>query len=323
PRIERRRRGHDFLANYALALECAQRGEVDLVVHGGDVFDRPHVPASLAYQAYTPLVRIAERGVPVFIVPGNHERSVLPHGHVAAHPLVHVFDRPRSFGLQIRGRRVALAGFPYERRDVRARFPRLLHSTGWHREPADARVLCIHHCVEGATVGPGNFTFRSAADVIRCADLPPAFDVVLSGHIHRPQALTTDLRRRRLPSPVLYAGSIERTSIAEAGEEKGFMIVKLPGDEAGRRVRWEFRRLPARPMIVRQLAANARGPEDIEAALSALIKEVPDNAILRIHLCGELNPGHRHVLSAPNLRRLAPALMNVEIANWRRGEPGS
>src|SRR5262245_37569040 len=32
-RVRRRRRGHDFLANYATALEPALAGEVDLVVH--------------------------------------------------------------------------------------------------------------------------------------------------------------------------------------------------------------------------------------------------------------------------------------------------
>ena len=33
PRVERRRRGHDFLANYASALQPALDGEVDIVVH--------------------------------------------------------------------------------------------------------------------------------------------------------------------------------------------------------------------------------------------------------------------------------------------------
>ena len=49
PRIARRRRGHDFQANYATALEPALAGEVDVVVHGGDVFLRSRVAPSLAY----------------------------------------------------------------------------------------------------------------------------------------------------------------------------------------------------------------------------------------------------------------------------------
>jgi hypothetical protein len=121
PRVVRRRRGDDFLANHAAALEPALRGEVDLVVHGGDVFHRPRVADGIAHRAYAPLLRVAEQGVPVLIVPGNHERSVLPHRRLLAHPRVHVFDRPRTFALDVAGRRVALAGFPYERRAVRSR----------------------------------------------------------------------------------------------------------------------------------------------------------------------------------------------------------
>ena len=66
PRVKRRRRGHDFLANYHRALEPALAGDVDLLVHGGDVFHRPRVPPSLVYQAFEPLVRVADAGVPVF-----------------------------------------------------------------------------------------------------------------------------------------------------------------------------------------------------------------------------------------------------------------
>src|SRR6185436_8273799 len=106
---------------------------------------------TLAYQAFDPLRRIADRCVPVFIVPGNHERSRLPHARFASHPLVHVFDGPRSFVAEVCGTTVALAGFPYERRDVRTHFPELLERTGWRSQRSALRLLCIHHCVEGAT----------------------------------------------------------------------------------------------------------------------------------------------------------------------------
>src|SRR5688500_15936591 len=162
PRVERRRRGHDFLANYATALAPALRGEVDIVVHGGDVFDRANVPASLAHQALIPLVAIAARGVPVFIVPGNHERARIPHGHMLHHPNVHVFDRARTFAVEVRGVLVALSGFPYERRDVRTRFASLLEQAQWRDVAGQVRLLCVHHCVEGATVGPAEFTFTTA-----------------------------------------------------------------------------------------------------------------------------------------------------------------
>src|SRR5690242_14544472 len=236
PRVERRRRGHDFLANYATALRPALAGEVDLVVHGGDVFNRSRPLPSLAYQAFEPLTRVADRGVPVIIVPGNHERGRLPHLRFAKHPGIHVFDEPRTFVAEVRGVRVALAGFPSERDAVRARFVELLEATRWRDIAADVRLLCLHQCVEGSTVGPGNYTFTTAADVIRCADIPSGFEAVLSGHIHRHQILTHDRRGHLLGAPVLYPGSIERTSVAEADEEKGFLVVELAMGEGPTRV---------------------------------------------------------------------------------------
>jgi DNA repair exonuclease SbcCD nuclease subunit len=317
-RVSRRRRGHDFLANYAAALAPALAGEVDLVVHGGDVFDRPGVLASVAYQAYAPLLRVAVAGVPVFVVPGNHERSRLPHASLAKHPLVRVFDRARTFTVQVRGMTVALSGFPFERRAVRSRFPELLESSGWRAEHASHRVLCMHQCVEGATVGPGNYTFRGAADVVRARDLPAGFSAVLSGHIHRHQVLTTDLTRGRLVAPVMYPGSIERTSLAEAGEPKGYLLVHLAEQRAGGDVRWEFRRLPVRPMIVRELRAGRPGPLSLVSDVHAAIAAAPQDAVLRIRILGPVTGSDLQALSAARLRAIAPETMNVEVRseNW-------
>ena len=313
PRIERRRRGHDFLANYAAALAPAFAGEVDLVVHGGDVFDRPRVAASVAYQGFEPLRRIADRGVPVFVVPGNHERSILPHGRLLSHPRVHVFDRPRTFVLQIRGTTIAVAGFPYERRNVRARFPELLERTDWQRQGAAVRLLCMHHCIEGATVGPGDFTFTSAPDVIRHRDVPAGFAAALSGHIHRHQVLTADLRGRPLHTPVLYPGSLERTSHAEIGEPKGYLLVRLDGGGGAAGVQWEFRRVPARPMMRRQVAAEGASPDQLDSAIRAIVAASPPDAVLTIRVTGEPTRAHLRRLSARHLRTFVPDTMNLDV----------
>ena len=318
PRVKRRRRGHDFLANYSTALAPALAGEVDIVVHGGDVFDRPNVPASLAYQAFEPRRRIAEGGVPVFIVPGNHERSRLPHRHLAVHDRVHVFDRPRTFVVEVRQTRITLTGFPYERRNVRARMPELLERAEWKQTAADFRLLCIHHCVEGATVGPGNHVFTTADDVIRISDVPEAFAAVLSGHIHRYQVLTTDLRKRAVATPVLYPGSVERTSLAEIGEPKGFMIVKLDAERNRGRAQLEFRKLPARPMIVHELIPEGASPMEFESMVRAVVYAAPSDAVLTIRVHGDLSDDHARCLSAARLRTFVPETMNVHISvPWR------
>ena len=111
PRIQRRRRGPEFFANFDRALKPALNGEVDAVVHGGDLLYRSKVPPRLVEMAFDPLKQVAEAGVPVYLVPGNHERSAIPHGHLAQHPGIHLFDRPRTFTLQTRKGSLALAVF--------------------------------------------------------------------------------------------------------------------------------------------------------------------------------------------------------------------
>ena len=310
PRIERRRRGHDFLANYTAVLAQALAGEIDLVVHAGDVFDRPTVGPTIAYQALEPLRRVAERGVPVFVVPGNHERARLPHARFASHPNVHVFDTARTFGVEIRGTRMALAGFPYERGNVRSRFPDLLRQTEWEQEPAAHRLLCMHQCVEGATVGPSDFTFTSSEDVVRLHDVPSEFRAVLAGHIHRHQVLTTDLGGRRLDAPVLYPGAIERTSVAEIDEPKGFMVVHV--GETG--ARWEFRQLPARPMARKELSADGMSARMLDSEIRAIVADAPPDAVLWIRIAGGLTDEHLRVVSARRMRTIAPSTMNVELS---------
>ena len=313
PRVARRRRGHDFLANHERALAPALAGEVDLVVHGGDVFDRPRVATSVAHQAYAPIVRVADRGTPVYVVPGNHERGRLPHGRFLSHPRIHVFDRPRTFSVRVRGTTVTLAGFPYQRHDVRSRFPALLEQTGWRHHAAALRLLCIHHCVEGATVGPADFVFTTAADVIRAHDLPGEFHAVLSGHIHRHQVLTESLSGARLAAPVLYPGSIERTSTAEIGETKGYMVLELSADTMNAPLRWEFRELPARPMLTSTIPCGDASGRQLDAGLRSIVARAPADAVLVIRVAGELTAAHLRVIAATHLRSFTPATMNVEI----------
>lgn len=307
PRVERPRRGEDFFQAYRQALAPALAGEVDAVVHGGDLLYRSRVPAWLVDAALAPLRRLAEAGVPVLLVPGNHERARVPYPLLSRHPNLHLFDRPRTVALEARGLRVAFAGFPYAPQ-VRSRFVTLLAATDHASVPADVRVLCLHHCVEGATCGPADFTFRDGEDVIRRGDLPADVAVVLSGHVHRAQVLRAPGR-----PPVVYAGSVERTSFAEAGEPKGTVRLELSrrGVEALR-----FRPLPARPMRIRSLALAGLGPDEARARLLQLLEETPAGALVQLRLAGEVPPAVAPLLRASSLRALAGA-RQVAVA-WRR-----
>ncbi len=315
PRGDRTRRGEDFFACFRQALEPARRGEVDVVVHGGDLLYRSRVSARLVSRALEPLLEVADLGVPVLLVPGNHERSSLPYPLLAAHAHLHVFDRPRTISLEANGMRAAFSGFPCERDEVAARLPSLLAATRADDEAADVRLLCLHQTVEGARVGPAGFTFRSGADVIPGSQLPSGYAAVLAGHIHRHQVLTRDLAGRTLPTPVIYPGSVERTSFAEREEVKGYVTLDLAADagHGGRLAAWRFHELPARPMRGYTIDARGLEREALSRYIAAILRDEPDNAVVKLRVLGPLAAGAGEALRVASLRRLHPSEMIVSV----------
>lgn len=314
PRIQRRRRGPEFFANFERALRPALNGEVHAVVHGGDVLYRSKVPARMVEMAFEPLKRVAENGVPVYLVPGNHERSAIPHGHLAQHPGIHLFDRARTFSLHTKQGSLALAGFPFVRRAIRKHFLDWVAQTGWRQVDADAYVLCVHQSVESATVGPAGYTFRYAHDVIRSSDIPQGFAAVLAGHIHRFQVLTKDLRGRALAAPVFYPGSIERTSFAEKDEPKGYLILEFETRKTARGGlrNWTFRKLPARPMVQLDLQAAGMNASQIESWIQSRLFDIAPDSIVKLKVHGKISTEAMAVFKAPALRALAPGTMNID-----------
>ncbi len=317
PRVERRRRGDDFFDNYRRVLTAAREANVDCLIHGGDILYRSQVPAKLVQMAFEPLAEIAEEGIPVFVVPGNHERSRIPFRLLATQPGIHIFDKPRTFLLNKDGFTLALAGFPYHRDNVREHFPELLKQTGIAGKPADSRLLCMHHCVEGSAVISGNrehvFTYND--DVIRINDIPSAFNAALSGHIHRFQVLTSDLSGRPTATPVFYPGSIERTSFAEKDETKGFLVLEiaLEGGSRGSISHWQFCPLPARPMHEIKIDGNGVGAAKLKAYLKYVFKSLPPDAVIKIRLKGRFAKEARDVLRVASLRAMAPPTMNLDL----------
>ncbi len=125
--------------------------------------------------------------------------------------------------------------------------------------------------------------------------------------------LTKDLHHRPRAAPVLYPGSIERKSIAEADEAKGFLVVEvsLRGDEV--KADWEFRPLPARPQVVEELSLDQATAADLESRVRAMVANAPPDAVLTIRVRGEVTGAAARCLSAAFLRSIAPTTMNIEL----------
>ena len=301
PRISRRRRGWDFFNNYQLILDTAVEEGVDALVHGGDVFFRSKIPMPVIQKTYEPLLPVLERGIHMFIVPGNHERSRLPASPLFRHKNFHLFDRPRSFPMEMNGVDVTWSGFPNIRHNIQQEFPTQLNQIGFGSTPGALSILCMHQSIENALVGVQNYTFRKGADVVGRDQFPDYLDLVLSGHIHRQQVL-----RSTSGTPLIYSGSIERTSFAERLETKGFFILTL----SKHKIEWEFRALPARPMYQWTLPSNLLDRHHLMRAIQAEAQELPSDAIFRIRSGAEKQ---LDILKISELRNELPESMNVDL----------
>ncbi|NIS82182.1 MAG: metallophosphoesterase [Anaerolineales bacterium] len=315
PRVDRRRRGDDFFSNFDRALQPAMDRDVDLVVHGGDLFYRSKVPIVIVQKALEPLVAVAERDVPVFLVPGNHERSKIPLHLWTSHPRIHIFHRPETFYLNLNETSLSVSGFPFIR-SARDDFALVLDQTRYKEKSADVRILCMHQIVEGAQVGSSNYTFRSGPEVIRGEDVPGDFAAILSGHVHRSQTLRKDLAGQQLKSPVIYPGSVERTSFAECNEVKHYVRLQVTRSEqeGGKIVDLLYEPLPSRPMITLEVTIADADRQTLEEELRSRLADVDPDAVVRVHVHGDIPLALHRVFNAENLRTLAPESVNVSIS---------
>ncbi len=220
-------RADDHMAAFDAALRPALRGEVDLVVHSGDLFDRSRPPPRAVALAAERLLSVVTR-VPVVLMAGNHDRRGLKRWLPHPDPNLHVIDRPTRVVVGS----VALAVVPFVR-DADAWAAAAQIATG-----GGADLLVAHQAVHGARV-PG-FTFGVGAqrDTLGAHHLPPGTRWVMCGHLHPRQVTALG------EAWVVQPGSTERTHFSERGQVKGAAVWTL-----GRQIRHHFLDLPSRPMV--------------------------------------------------------------------------
>jgi len=313
PRIQRRRRGVDFFNNYKLVLRPAFQKKVDLVIHGGDMFYRSRIPDLLVNMAFEPLLKIADSGIPVVIVPGNHERSKIRQTLFDVHKNIFIYTKPNSFLFHIKNTEICISGFPCVRNNIRDSFNEIMNQTKWEIKSAAIRLLCMHQAIEGAQVGPVNYTFRNNHDTIRARDITEGFAAVLSGHIHRHQVLTHGLNGVPLKTKVFYPGSIERTAFAEKDEPKGYLLFEFEPDENGGRIKnYQFCHLPARPMIDFVININKLSKNELITKISKKIEQVDTDSIVRIKIKCDSNM-QKSIPTIEEIRRVIPETVNIYL----------
>jgi DNA repair protein SbcD/Mre11 len=236
-------------------LAVVDRESPDVVLLAGDVFDTP-VPPLAALETWSWFVNelVAERGVPLVAIPGNHDHPerLAVNSRVARRSGLHILHDLRECHLPVRVAGIEVFGVPFHKpAHVRAAFSeavgdaegagdgnhaplpvwdpnasydlamdRVLGRVRAARSGDGPSVLMGHAFVEGAGEEPEgeDAIVVGGAGTVRVATLA-GFDYVALGHIHGARDLV------RSGPPVRYAGSIYPYAFSEAGRAKSVDVV--------------------------------------------------------------------------------------------------
>ena len=239
----------------------AEAEEVDLIIHSGDLFDRPVPPMEALRLGLSGLVKLAGAGGrPVVVVAGNHDSAALfealaPFLSTWGIHLVGDIKAPSDGGvlrLETAAGEALVACLPFLREGRVVDF--MANTDRWYGQYAErvrrlteayaehllaeagttaVSLLAAHFMVTGARVG-GHGAPRGERELhmgeayaVAEGAIPPSLSYVAMGHIHAPQPVPG------ANVPAEYAGSLLELDFGEAGEQKRVVIVDAePGQPA-------------------------------------------------------------------------------------------
>ena len=257
-RIGRFDRSDEYRQALDEVAAIAEREKVDLVLHSGDVFDRPVPPVESLALGLQGLVRLTDEGRrPVVAIAGNHDspglfEALAPFVADRNVHLVGEIKAPDAGGvleIETPAGRAVVSCFPFLRegrafnvwepaeehyKKYADRLRRIAEAYSTYASDmagTDAATFLVSHFLVGGSKVHGHGAPRGERELhmgeayaATSEAIPPGPQYVALGHIHAPQ---------RVPGakvPAEYAGSLLELDFGEAGEQKRVVIVDVePG----------------------------------------------------------------------------------------------
>ena len=260
----------DFRRSFQFLVSRGIQEGIDAFLFCGDAFHTPNPTPTQQREFIECLLPLAEHGIPIIMVTGNHDHPVA-HGKASSIDIfrhlkgeTHVFRRADCQVIRTKSGPLQLIAMPWPVRSL------LLFGSQWQDKsaadlPAFIEELYSRRIAEYAeqldptvpTVLAGHFTVRGAtmgrSETSRLIQHEPKFspealsvspiDYVALGHIHRHQ----NMAAREQDVPIVYSSSIERVSFNEQGTPKGFVLVNISGSP--KQATFEFVQTPARRFV--------------------------------------------------------------------------
>lgn len=289
-------REDDVLQAFTRVVDKALELRPDVVLHSGDLFDAVRPSNRAASQAVEQLLRLARAGIPVVAIAGNHETPRLREtGSIFRFLEFFPGLRPvyRGKAEVVRIGDLAIHAVPHaaNEADVRTQLEAARPSPD-----APFNVLTAHVAVSGVKAfSMGEFNEH----VVPTSALSPDFDYIALGHYHH---------RTQVTDNAWYAGSTERMSLNEAGQEKGFLLVDLATE------RVEFHPVLTRPMLdLAPIDADGLDAPALQAAiLRALADAQPAAKVVRLRV--RRLPRHVHAgLDHARIQRAGQDALHCEV----------
>jgi DNA repair exonuclease SbcCD nuclease subunit len=275
-------------------VQLALAEQVDFFLVAGDAFE--HANRTLRGQLVfrDGLARLAEAGIPSFVVTGNHDPLDGWEPSVAWPGLAHRFDARAVASRPVLRDGVEIArvyGISYQRRDVTANLAR-----HFRREPDAPFAVGLLHANVGGLQGAANYAPCSIGDL-----QASGMDHWALGHIHRHQVVS-----EARPTAV-YCGNPQGRDPGES-DPRGCYFVSV--DDAGR-IHPEFRPTDVVRWQLLDVPIGELGTE--EALVSAVARRVDDartaagrSIVARLQLTGR-GPLHASLARAGFLDDLRTA----------------
>ncbi|CAM3517135.1 DNA repair exonuclease [Aeromicrobium ponti] len=245
-------------AAFSKIVDTAIIHSVDFVILAGDLFDGEDRSIRAQIRFRKEMERLAERGIPVFAVHGNHDHMEGQWVHMPMPDNVHIFSHEVAVMKHTveNGTSVHLYGFSYPRRHVLER----MIDRYTRKDGADLHIGILHGHFEGSSEHDKYAPFR-LKDL-----LEKDFDYWALGHIHKRETLNEH-------PPAIYPGNIQGRNRKETGP-KGCYLVELT--ESGAKT--EF--LEASAVIWEEAkvdASNADSFHDLFGMCKSLIEDKRQN----------------------------------------------
>ncbi len=304
----RRKRADHIFRNFLTVLDHTRDIEADLLIHSGDLFNKYYIPREILDELVQPVMNLARSGTRILIIPGNHERSEFPFDLFHGSSGIIVFDQPKSLSFNLNGYSVGIAGFPFIPKDSKRTFLRALQDTEYHHLRTDFNLLVTHQAFDQACVGPADFVFRTGRpDTVSRQIVPPDFEYIAAGHIHRYQVLDHPLK----PGiKFVYPGSTQRISFAEMNEEKGF----VEGEVLDNRIETRFVPLAVYDMEIVEIQAGDLSPEECREVIRNQFWRFDEDLVVRFNLTGGSKIKDYPVMDFQKLRAEMPSILECQFA---------